>query len=264
MIKSVEKASRLKDFAVSAMFSVTELAVNVGFDYLRTIELGANATYALSVKVQNTDWMDFDATTAMNITRRTLDRPVSVIEEEEITDPIYLDLYETDYDAIYDGVLVLASEPNAKEESKFVYPQNLTLNSIEIPNLFTDSTLLNISFNTDVTPESKKRFQRLVTNRKIEKGVSYKVDVDLQCYDEFTIKMETTEGFHTKTIHCSNDPNSPSVSETFVPRMTSIVTNVKVTSDFNMLANDIAEPIQQEYITDDKVKSEYLKAFDLN
>jgi hypothetical protein len=107
VIKSVEKASRLKDFAAAAMFSVTRLGINVGFDYLRTKEIGANATYALSVKVQNTDWMDFDATTAMNTTRRTLNRPVSVIEEEEVSDPIYLDLYETDYDAIYDGVLVL-------------------------------------------------------------------------------------------------------------------------------------------------------------
>lgn len=113
IIKSVEKASRLKDFVTSAMFSVTSLGINIGFDYLRTKEIGANATYALSVKVQNTDWMDFDATTAMNTTRRTLDRPVSVIEEEEVSDPIYLDLFDTDYDAIYDGVLVLQGEGQA-------------------------------------------------------------------------------------------------------------------------------------------------------
>jgi hypothetical protein len=37
--------------------------------------------------------MDFDATTAMNTTRRTLDTPVNVIEEEEVSDPIYLDLF---------------------------------------------------------------------------------------------------------------------------------------------------------------------------
>lgn len=115
-----------------------------------------------------------------------------------------------------------------------------------------------------MTPQSKRRFQRLVTNREIKKGTIYEIDVDLQCYDEFTIKMETTEGFHTKTIHCSNDPNSPAVSETFVTRMSSLVGDVKVHSDFNALANDIAEPIQQEYITDDALKTEYLKAFDLN
>jgi RIO-like serine/threonine protein kinase len=90
-----------------------------------------------------------------------------------------------------------------------------------------------------------------VTNRKIEKGATYEVDVDLQCYDEFTIKMETTEGFHTKTIRCSNDPNSPSVSETFVTRMSSLVKEAKVHTDFNALANDIVEPIQQDFITDE-------------
>jgi len=37
--------------------------------------------------------MDFDDTTAMNTTRRTLDTPVNVIEEEEVSDPIYLDLF---------------------------------------------------------------------------------------------------------------------------------------------------------------------------
>jgi hypothetical protein len=51
LIKSVEKASRLKDFVNSAMFSVTKLGINFGFDYMRTKEIGANATYALSVKV---------------------------------------------------------------------------------------------------------------------------------------------------------------------------------------------------------------------
>lgn len=93
VIKSVEKASRLKDFINSAMFSVTKLGINFGFDYMRSKEIGANATYALSIKVQNTDWMDFDATTAMNTTRRTLVSPVNVIEEEEVSDPIYLDLF---------------------------------------------------------------------------------------------------------------------------------------------------------------------------
>lgn len=157
LYKSVDKASRLKDFVNSAMFSVTNLGISFGFDYLRSKEIGANATYSLSVKVQNTDWMDFDATTAMNTTRRTLNRPVSVIEEEEESDPIYLDLFQTDYDAIYDGVLVLAGENEAKPQ-KIIYPQNLTLESLEIPNLFEDSTLLNISYNTDVSAESKRRF----------------------------------------------------------------------------------------------------------
>lgn len=90
------------------MFSVTKLGINWGADYLRNKDVGANATYALSAKVQNTDWMDFDAVSAINTTRRVLPEPVAVIEEEEESDPIYLDLWAMDYDTIYDGVLVLA------------------------------------------------------------------------------------------------------------------------------------------------------------
>jgi len=72
LIKSVEKTQRIKDFVNSAMFSVTQLGIDLSFEYLRTKEFGANATYSLSAKVQNTDWMDFNATTAANETRRTL------------------------------------------------------------------------------------------------------------------------------------------------------------------------------------------------
>lgn len=130
------------------MFSVTKLGINLGLEALRNKEVGANATYALSAKVQNTDWMDFDAVAASNTTRRTLERPVAVLEEEEESDPIYLDLWAMDYDSIYDGVLVLAGKTQKKAPSKknIIYPQNLTLNEIEVTNLFEDSTLLNISF----------------------------------------------------------------------------------------------------------------------
>jgi hypothetical protein len=72
LIKSIEKTQRIKDFVNSAMFSVTQLGIDLSFEYLRTKEFGANATYSLSAKVQNTDWMDFNATTASNETRRTL------------------------------------------------------------------------------------------------------------------------------------------------------------------------------------------------
>jgi hypothetical protein len=92
----------------------------------------------------------------------------------------------------------------------------------------------------------------------------YKLNVDLQCYDEFTVKMETTEGFHTKTIRCQNSLKSPKVSETFVPRLSSMVSSVAVTSDYTLLANEIAEPIMQEYISDNSSSASHLKAFDLN
>lgn len=114
MIKQVEKTQRIKDFANAAMFSVTKLGINLGLDYLRDKDVGANATYSLSAKVQNTDWMDFDAVAASNTTRRVLETPLAVIEEEEESDPIYLDLWAMDYDTIYDGVLVLAGKTQKK------------------------------------------------------------------------------------------------------------------------------------------------------
>jgi len=40
------------------------------------------------------------------------------VEEDEETDPIYLDLWAMDYDSLYDGVLVLDS--NIKD-SKTIY-----------------------------------------------------------------------------------------------------------------------------------------------
>jgi hypothetical protein len=63
-----------------------------------------------------------------------------------------------DYDTIYDGVLVLAGRAARKAPDAIVYPQNLTLDEIEVINLFEDSTFLNISYQTDVTKESKTRF----------------------------------------------------------------------------------------------------------
>jgi hypothetical protein len=130
------------------MFSVTKLGVNLGLDFLRNKEVGANATYALSAKVQNTDWMDFDSVSASNTTRRVLEKPLAVLEEEEESDPIYLDLWAMDYDSIYDGVLVLAGKTQKKVPSSknVIYPQNLTIDEIVVTNLFEDSTLLNISF----------------------------------------------------------------------------------------------------------------------
>lgn len=148
------------------MFSVTKLGINWGMDNLRNKDVGANATYAFSAKVENTDWMDFDKVTASNTTRRVLAEPLAVIEEDEESDPIYLDLWAMDYDTIYDGVLVLAGWGNwgdnnrggKKAPSPFVYPQNLTLENIEVINLFEDSTQMNISYQTDVSKESKTRF----------------------------------------------------------------------------------------------------------
>jgi len=179
LVKTIDKSQRIKDFANSAMFSVTKLGINWGMDYLRNKDVGANATYAFSAKVENTDWMDFDALSATNTTRRVLAEPVAVIEEDEESDPIYLDLWAMDYDTIYDGVLVLAGRAARKAPDAIVYPQNLTLDEIEVINLFEDSSLLNISYQNDVSKESKTRFQRLKTNVPIEKSGVYKLNVDL-------------------------------------------------------------------------------------
>jgi hypothetical protein len=49
-----------------------------------------------------------------------------------------------------------------------------------------------------------------------------------------------------------------------VTRLSSLVPSVAVTSDYTSLANQIAEPMMQEFITDDKTSSAHLKSFDLN
>lgn len=77
-----------------------------------------------------------------------------------------------------------------------LFPKNVTLTEIHVGNLFHDRSLLNISILTDADP--KLRFARLATNIPIEEDGTYGIYANLQCWEYMIVKVETSEGFHTK------------------------------------------------------------------
>ena len=77
------------------------------------------------------------------------------------------------------------------------------------------------------------------------------------------IKVETTEGFHTKTMNCDHIQALTEVSETFVTRMASLISEVGIITDYNLLATEIAQPLSEEFIEDEELKQDYLMHMDL-
>jgi hypothetical protein len=60
MLDVLDFAGQMKDMANAAMFSVTELVIDMGLDYIRYKDTGANATYSLSAKVEDTRFMNLE------------------------------------------------------------------------------------------------------------------------------------------------------------------------------------------------------------
>lgn len=85
----------------------------------------------------------------------------------------------------------------------------------------------------------------------------YNVNLRVQCHDYMILKVQSFEGFHTKTIDCSEKTHS----ETFVTKMSSLVSKVNFVTDYAQLASEIIQPIEQGEITDD---SDYLKRTGFN
>jgi hypothetical protein len=73
-------------------------------------------------------------------------------------------------------------------------PKNISLSTIDITNLFYSDTLLSVSVYTDYF----KVFTRIVSDLKVTKNDKIQIDAELQCYDYIIIRVETSEGFHTK------------------------------------------------------------------
>jgi len=71
---------------------------------------------------------------------------------------------------------------------------------MEILNLFGDSSLLNLTILTDSDPQL--RFSRLITDLEIEPNGVYILNTNLVCYTFMIIKVETSEGIHTKYFPC--------------------------------------------------------------
>lgn len=69
--------------------------------------------------------------------------------------------------------------------------------------------------------------------------------------------METSEGFHTKTIKCSEMTHT----ESFVTKMSTLVSKVNFVTDYSQLASEIIQPIQKGEIFDE---ASYLKRNDIH
>ena len=72
------------------------------------------------------------------------------------------------------------------------------------------------------------KFSRIVSAVTVAKGNMVRIYADLQCYNYFILRVETSEGFHTKQFNCEDHGPEIKVSETFVTRMSSVVGNVKI------------------------------------
>ena len=127
-------------------------------------------------------------------------------------------------------------QPNQGQE-EIEYPNNVTLKQVTINNLYNSVTLLNMSFFSDADPDAK--FRKMFTNMIIHKNEVYNVSTRIQCFEYIILKVETLEGFHTKTMKCSEIYHT----ESFVTKMSSLIKGVKFTKDYNQLASEIIQPI---------------------
>lgn len=134
------------------------------------------------------------------------------------------------------------------------------LSEIEIANLYDDRTILGISVMTDFN----NRYMKLFNDFVVRRGESFKEETLFKCFEWIIIRVETSEGFHTKEIKCEDPKLGIPITETFVPRMSSIVKQVKISSDYDTLASDMIAPLEGDFVKDDEDKEEYLKSFDLN
>ena len=109
----------------------------------------------------------------------------------------------------------------------------------------------------------KRRFVKIAKDMDIERGSVYETNFRLSCIKHMVIKIETKEGFHTKTMNCDHIEALTEVSETFVPRMSNIVTEVGTITDYNLLATEMAQPMSEEFIEEEELKEDYLMFMDI-
>jgi hypothetical protein len=142
------------------------------------------------------------------------------------------------------------------------HPKNITLKEIYIGNLFNINSKMNVSILTDA--DVQQRFSRILTNVEIEEDGTYDVSANLQCWEFLIIKVETSEGFHTKHFSCQDRDDGVEVTETFVTRMSSLLGSVEYVTEYDQLAEEISQPIAEEYVIYKEDKVSYLKAHDVN
>ena len=74
------------------------------------------------------------------------------------------------------------------------------------------------------------------TNIRIEEDGTYGIYAILQCWEYMIVKVETSEGFHTKQFTCHERDNGDEVTETFVTRMSSLLGTVEYVTEYDQLA----------------------------
>jgi len=109
---------------------------------------------------------------------------------------------------------------------RVVFPNNVTFTDVHVGNLFYDVTLLNVSVFSDADPERK--FRKIFENFIIKPNETHSLEVELECFEYLIFKVETLEGFHSKTISCLETD----FTETFVTRMSSLVDKVSIATDY--------------------------------
>ena len=70
------------------------------------------------------------------------------------------------------------------------------------------------------------RYMKLFNDFEVRKGESFAEETSFKCFEWIIFRVETSEGFHTKEIKCEDQKLGKPVTETFVPRMSSIVKQV--------------------------------------
>ena len=65
-------------------------------------------------------------------------------------------------------------------------------------------------------------------------------------------------------MNCDHIQAMTEVSETFVTRMASLISEVGIITDYNLIATEIAQPLSEEFIEDEELKQDYLMHMDLN
>lgn len=95
----------------------------------------------------------------------------------------------------------------------------MVLSDIEITNLYEDTTILGISVMTDFS----NRYMKVFNDFEVRKGESFAEETSFQCFEWIIFRVETSEGFHTKEVKCEDPKLGKPITETFVPRMSSMV-----------------------------------------
>ena len=212
------------------MFQVSDVTID-------TNSRDPTSAYLMSVRIWETDVIKEQWFYEEFTNQATDGGPIITSKPSSITLQ-YDQMYEDQY-----GIIVLASRNLFLSK-----PENLRtviLTEIAVSNLFQDKTVLGISVMTDYT----EKFVKLFQDFEVKKGARYVEDTKLECFEYIVIRVETSEGFHTKEFKCE-DPKIGEVSETFVPKMSSMVKAVKISNDYSQLASELAAPLEGDFIPD--------------